>query len=123
MDRTLQFNIIVAGLRLWGHHGVMNQERINGNEFIFDVTIQYDSTEGAVNDNLEGTLDYTEVIGIIKAVNTIPSELLENLAYRINVALRERWHNLGVIKIKISKPGPPVEADVSCVAVELTTYR
>lgn len=118
-----QARILIDGFRLRGYHGVMNQESVSGNDFVFDIEINYDFCQAAANDDIAATLDYSEVVEIIKAVNLIPSKLLENLAYRIDMALRGRWPSIDSMRIMVSKPQPPIAADLSGVAVEIITNR
>ncbi len=117
----LESSIIISGLNLRGFHGVMEQERVCGNDFLFDVTIQYDFSRAACYDSIEDTLNYAEAVEIVKEVNSFPSKLLENVAYRIDVALRQRWNQIGQIKIKVSKLFPPIDSEVGALAVEIIT--
>lgn len=115
--------IIVNGLRLRGYHGVLDQEHRCGNHFVFDLSIEYDFHIAAMRDDIDATINYAEVVEIIESVNAIPSRLLENVAYRLNQSLRERWPDIGRLDMKISKPNPPIGADLGEVAVSLVTDR
>lgn len=105
-----------------GFHGVMEQERRVGNEFVYDIVISYDFSRGAVNDDLDGTLNYAEAVDVVKEVNAIPSKLLENVAWRLNEALRERFPAITSLEIKVTKPWPPIpNAQLAGVSVSLDT--
>lgn len=116
--------IIIDGLKLHGYHGVLEQERTIGNEFQFDIVIGYDFCEAALVDKLDGTLNYASVIETIKKVNDTPSSLLENLCWRLNKELRERFPNIGEMTIKVSKLSPPIRnIELNAVSIVIKTRK
>ena len=90
METTIEIN----SLRIHAFHGVMEQE------------------------NLEETVNYAQIIEVIKQEMSIPSELLENVAYRIKTAISRQFHRIKHGKIKIAKLQPPIpNVDIQSVAV------
>lgn len=114
--------IIVDGLKLHGYHGVLEQERKVGNEFRFDLEIEYDFCEAAMTDTLDGTLNYTMVIEVVKEVNMTPSKLIENLCWRICDELRRRFPRIVKMTVKVSKLCPPIQnIQLNAVSVVIKT--
>ena len=114
--------IEISGLILYGYHGVFQQESAVGNEFVIDVAMHTDITLAAQEDDLTGTINYADVIEIIKEVNSTPSLLLENLAYRIDGALRKQFPAIESMTITVSKLAPPIAASsLKSVSVVINT--
>lgn len=110
--------IEISGLRLWGRHGVMEQERRVGNEFVFDLKLDYPFEMGAVRDDLDGTLNYAVAIEVIKKVNSEPSALIENVAWRLKESLMLSFPAISGGMIRVAKIKPPVRATaIDSVAV------
>jgi dihydroneopterin aldolase len=92
----------VHGLELFGRHGVNDDERRNGQTFLFDVTLEIAEPE---EDAIEATIDYRLVRDIVRAVNDAESyRLLETLAAavadRLNAELRVQR-----VRVSVRKPG------------------
>lgn len=101
--------IEVVRLSVHAFHGVGEQERRVGNDFEVSVSLDYPPAEKAVvTDDLDSTLDYGELIEIIRNVMAIPSRLLEHVCGRLKDAVLERFPAVSGGKIKIAKLLPPV---------------
>ena len=53
--------IEVNGMRMWAHHGCMDEEAIIGQEYRIDVTIWAPLGPSAASDDLNETVDYVDV--------------------------------------------------------------
>lgn len=114
--------IEILGLQLYGKHGALPQETTVGNVFVIDVAMQTDITRAAQEDDLTGTINYAEAIEVINEVNSTPSLLLENVAFRIDKALRKRFPTIESMTITICKPAPPIPAsNLKSVSVTIQT--
>lgn len=116
----MEYAIYVNALKLYGYHGVYEQERTVGNVFIYDVRVDYDFSEAALNDDLEGSINYAGIVEVIRQVNDKPSRLLENVAWRLCRSLKDTWPGITGGSIKIAKPAPPIagiEADSVAVSI------
>jgi 7,8-dihydroneopterin aldolase/epimerase/oxygenase len=92
----------VHGLELFGRHGVNDDERRDGQTFIFDVWLEINQPR---EDAIDATVDYRRVRDIVKSVNEAKSyRLLETLAAAAADALNAE---LPVKKVRVSvrKPG------------------
>ena len=54
--------ITIDRLRLHCNHGVLEQERLVGNEFDVTVVFDYDASKAVLSDNIFSAISYTEVI-------------------------------------------------------------
>jgi dihydroneopterin aldolase len=92
----------VHGLELFGRHGVNDDERRDGQTFIFDVWLEINQPR---EDAIDATVDYRRVRDIVESVNEAKSyRLLETLAAAAADAINAE---LPVKKVRVSvrKPG------------------
>ena len=113
--------LAVLGIEAYGHHGVFDFERREGQIFKVDLVLGMDTRPAARSDDLQDTVDYgTLVAAVKKAVENDPVDLIEKLAQRIaDVCLtdpRVQW-----TEVTLHKPQAPIEATFSDVA--LTIFR
>ena len=92
----------VHGLELHGRHGVNDDERRDGQSFLFDVTLEIDEPK---DDTIESTVDYRQVRDIVRTVNDAESyRLLETLAATAADALIEALP-VKKVRVRVRKPG------------------
>ncbi|MCM1138879.1 MAG: dihydroneopterin aldolase [Muribaculaceae bacterium] len=111
--------IEVNDLRIFARHGVYDFELASGNIFIVTVHLRYPIYDSMKNDNICETLNYAEVVDIIKKVMNTPSKLLENVCFRLHQELIDIYPNIYGGMIRIAKTNPPIEADMKDVAVRI----
>ncbi len=88
-----------------------------GNDFEVSVAVGYPVVAGS--DELSATLNYAELIDIVKDVMATPSALIEHVAYRIREAVTSRWPLIDSGMVRVAKLTPPVSAEVAEVAVRI----
>lgn len=111
--------IEVNGLQLFAHHGVLPQERTVGNTFEVSVHLGYPVEAATESDSIETTLNYAEVVELVKEVMATPSQLLERAAYRIYEAIIMRWPLVTDGTVTVKKLTPPIPAQLRDVAITL----
>lgn len=112
--------ILINGLRIFGHHGVGEEERRRGQYFVVDITAELDLREAAASDVLDATVDYESLIKEVEQiVSTEQYALLEALAEKIAEAVLERPRVRGT-RVRVAKPEPPIDAEIGSVQVEIT---
>ncbi len=115
--------LAISGIECFGHHGVFEHERRDGQRFVIDLALGVDSTPAAASDDLRDTVDYGSLVAQVKAaVEKDPVDLIENLAQRIaDVCLwdtRVEW-----ARVTVHKPDAPIDASFSDVALTITRKR
>ena len=94
--------IEVHGLKLFGRHGVNDDERRDGQAFLVDVTL--DAAEPKADD-IDATIDYRLVRDIVRRINDVESyRLLETLAAAIADALNAELR-VKRVRVTLRKPG------------------
>lgn len=109
----------LAGLRLEGHHGALEEERETAQPFLYDVELELDEP---ASDSLAQTVDYREVVALIREVSgSRRFHLLESLAATLADAMLARFPARSV-RVRVRKPrvqlGLPVDYAAATVRRE-----
>jgi len=92
----------VRELRVFGRHGVHEEERERGQDFVFDVEL--DVGERGTTDRLEEAVDYVEVARVVHEVSDGRQfNLLEALATAVADELEQRFAPERV-RVRVAKP-------------------
>ncbi|MBP3213904.1 MAG: dihydroneopterin aldolase [Bacteroidaceae bacterium] len=119
----MSHKIILQQLRLYAHHGVMEQERKIGAYFTIDAEVETDFSAAIDHDELSGTINYADLFAIIRHEMATPSRLLEHVAGRIAQSILRQCPTAQSVRIKILKENPPMGADCQGAGVELTMTK
>lgn len=106
-------------MEFYAHHGCFEEERKVGTWFQVDLEMMVDTATAERSDNLDETVNYAEVYLIVKREMSISSKLLENVAYRIKMAVMQEYPSVEQVKVKVQKLNPPLGGKMKSVAVEL----
>lgn len=101
-------SIEIKGLRLYARHGVNPQERRVGNTFSVDITLLCDLSAAMESDDVNLTVNYAEVVEIVRREMAIPSSLLENVALRIRETIRHTFPLVAGGEVRVAKLSPPI---------------
>ncbi|MBV9293846.1 MAG: dihydroneopterin aldolase [Frankiales bacterium] len=116
--------IALRGLTLRGHHGVLPEERRDGQRFVVDVVLEVDTAPAAATDDLSQTVDYAELADRLAAVVTgEPVDLLETLADRLAATALDLSPLVQAVEVAVHKPEAPVRQPVSDVVVTVRRDR
>jgi dihydroneopterin aldolase len=109
--------ITLTGLRVRGHHGVLPQERRDGQDFVVDAVLHLDLRPAGATDDLTRTVHYGELAERLAAVVAgEPVDLLETLAARLaEVCLASG--PVERVAITVHKPSAPIALDFADVSV------
>ncbi len=115
----MSVTVELVGLELHGRHGVLDEERADGQRFLFDVWL--DVPEVALQtDRLEDAVDYREVAAAVRAVSEGHAfHLLEALAAAVADELLDRFP-VSRVRVRVRKPDVRLDVPVewSGVTVE-----
>jgi len=115
--------ITLTGLRAAGHHGVFEQERLDGQVFVIDVTVHLSLSDAAQSDDLDDTVHYGVLAErVVAAVESDPVDLIETVAERVaGVALA--FSRVDRVDVTVHKPEAPITVPFADVAVSITRER
>lgn len=121
--KAQSMNIILDDMKFYSFHGVMPQENTVGAEYKVSLDIETDFSTAAETDSLEGTINYAEIYEAVKHEMSIPSKLLEHLAYRISKRLFNDFPAIKSIGISIFKENPPMGAESKAVGIKVKYFQ
>lgn len=89
-----------------------------GNEFCIDLTLCLSDVSEAMRcDSLAHTVNYAEVVSIVRQQMSVSSCLLENVAARIRDAIMGKYgEKIYGGKVRVAKLAPPIPAQLDYVA-------
>jgi dihydroneopterin aldolase len=116
-------DILIEGLEVYGHHGVGAEEKVIGQRLLYDVRLTIDDCRAAQTDEVDDTVDYTEVLDLITEVATVESySLLERLAQVTAESILKRFP-VDEVWVQVTKPHPPVACALVSVAAAVELRR
>ena len=113
----------LVGLLVFGHHGVFEHERRDGQEFVVDADLEMSTATAAASDDRADTVDYGERATRLGAVvSGAPVNLLETLVARLADAclLDPR---VEAATVTVHKPQAPIPLTFADVAVTIRRDR
>jgi len=112
--------ITIKNLIVQAHHGVLEQERRVGNAFRINLSVEVLRMDAMITDDLADTVNYAEIVEIIRQSMSHSRNLLEAAAGDIIKALEERYsQELSSGIITIEKLAPPIPAEMESVGVTI----
>lgn len=116
----MKSRIVLERMTFFARHGCYEAERITGNTFFVDLSVDYDISRAAESDEVADTLDYSKLFDVVKAQMQIPSNLLENVAGRIVRALSEEFPQITGGMLSVAKQAPAMggQLQASKVVIE-----
>ena len=112
----------VLGLELHGRHGVLEEERRDGQRFLFDVWLDVPA-DAAETDRLDDAVDYRDVVAVVREVSDGRAfTLLEALAGAVADALLARFA-VERVRVRVRKPDVRLAAPVEHTAVSVERAR
>jgi dihydroneopterin aldolase len=107
----------LEALEIFGRHGVLDEERRDGQTFLYDVRLEVG--DAALSDLIEDAVDYREVADCVRKVSDGREfNLIEALAAAVASALVERF-DVQRVRVRVRKPSPAgVPATYAAATVE-----
>lgn len=104
------------GLEVFGHHGVEEDERREGQTFLFDVS--FEVSDEALADRIEDAVDYRLVAEAVRETSDARAfQLLEALAAAVADRLIERFP-IEHVRVRVRKPKLNLAVEYSAATVE-----
>ena len=117
--------ILLRGMRFYGYHGVLPEEREQGQPFEVDLEVEANLSRARETDRLEETVDYRLLYRAVQeVVEGQPVNLLEHLAQRILDRVQAALEQVpalepGSIRVRVRKPQAPLGGPLQYVQVEV----
>lgn len=123
MSKNELDRIRLTGIRGYGRHGVLPEERVRGQEFIVDVDLFLSLKKAGKRDDIDLTIEYGAVaIAVSDIIRGEPVNLIETLAEQIATKVLD-FPLVQHTVVTVHKPSAPIPVDFSDVSVQITRYR
>lgn len=110
-------------MQFYAYHGVYPEENQLGQRFVVDLELGLDLHPAAASDDLNKTINYEEVYNTVRTIaEGKPVKLVETLAECIVTRLFATFP-VEDIRIRVTKPDPPIPGHYRAVGVELQRKR
>lgn len=112
--------IIVKNIKAYGYHGALTEENILGQNFYADVILYKDLQKAGLTDDLNKSISYVDVYYDVEdIIKNKRFKLIEALAEMVAHTLLVKY-SIKKVKVKIRKPGAPINGNFDYVGVEIT---
>ncbi len=119
----MTLRIELEGLELWGHHGVLEEERRNGQRFLVDVELEPLDSTAAASDAIDDAVDYRRVVAVVQEVSDGTAfRLLEALTTAIAEELLRRLA-VDRVRVRVRKPDVRLALPIEHAAVVVERAR
>ena len=98
------------------YHGVHEEEKVLGNEYMVDCAVEFYENTGVIYEISE-TVNYADIYDIIKRRMAIPARLLETVVMEIGNEIFLHYPDLKSIDISVKKLHPLIEGLRGAVGV------
>ena len=115
--------IELENIRIYAHHGCLQEETIIGSEYRVDLTVDADLSISSESDALEDTVDYLILNAIVVEEMQKSSKLLEVVAKRIQTEIFKCCPKVNWVSVAVAKINPPIGGDVEKVIIRLEQGR
>lgn len=115
--------IYFNGMSFYGYHGVFAAEAELGQRFYVDLELSLDLSRAGASDDLNDTVNYADIFTCVQQlVEKERFHLVEALTSRIAEKLLGQFP-LAEVKVKVTKPNPPINGHYDSVAIEMVRKR
>ncbi len=106
-------------MRFYAYHGVMEQERRVGGEYLVSLQVETDLSRAVNSDSVADTVNYAQLYEVVRCEMAEPSQLLEHVAGRIGQRVLDHFQQVTALTVRVMKCNPPMGADCKGASVEM----
>ena len=121
--KITQSSIQLHDLRFYAYHGVMEQERRVGGEYLVTLHVEADLSRAVASDDVADTVNYAALYEVVAREMAQPSKLLEHVTGIIAQRVLQTFPMVDALSIRITKCNPPMGADCKGASVEIRASR
>lgn len=115
----MYFEILLKDLRFYAYHGVFENERSTGNEFIVNLSVSIPFKTEIEEDDLEATVSYADLYEIVEKEMKKPRKLLETVTAGVYNQIHLKYPQVTGGFISIEKVRPPIPDMIGSAKVTL----
>ncbi len=116
--------IVIKELEIFAFHGVLPEEKKNGQNFVVTAELFLDLREAGIKDDLHKTVNYADVCQLInEAMTREKFDLIEAVAESIAGNILITYELVKAVHITISKPEAPIPMMFETVCVDIVRHK
>ena len=109
----------LEALEIAGRHGATPEEHERDQPFLYDLELEFQEPQA---DRIEETVDYREVVEVVREASSEERQLLETLAAAVADALMQRFP-IERARVRVRKPDVRLEAPAEWAAATVERSR
>lgn len=114
--------ISLENMRFRAFHGLYEEERVLGNDFILDVWVDTNIQLATVLiehdvEKVSNTVNYELIYEICRIEMAKPQKLLETVVEEIIYRLKRHFSNMQMVQVRLRKMNPPIGGQVEFAAI------
>ena len=102
-------SIKLEGIEVSAPIGYYPEEQKTGTDFIIDLEISTDFSGARAEDDIKETINYEDLVKVIKMEMAVPSKLIEHAAHRIVKGIFELSPMVNHLRLELKKQHPSLE--------------
>jgi dihydroneopterin aldolase len=114
--------IHLKNVQFFSYHGIFEEERILGNHFIVNITVNI-AVDSMPVLHMNQSIDYVSVYNLVAKRMAIPTPLLETVITEIAQSILAQFSLALKVEIAIDKITPPIPSFEGKVGVSFTLER
>ena len=115
--------IALSNLRFHAKHGVLEQEKVVGGDFIVTLKVFGNFSKAVETDSVDDTVNYALLYDITKKEMQKNSALIEHVAGRIGKSVLDNFEMVDSVEVSVTKCNPPMGADCDGATITLIIER
>ena len=116
--------IEIRRLKIFAYHGVLDEEREQGQDFYISAKLYLDLRQASMADDLKATVNYDVAAHTIEKVVTQEKwNLIEAVAESVASELLLQYQELRSVEVRVDKPEAPIELSFETVSVTIKRGR
>ncbi|ESQ31616.1 hypothetical protein EUTSA_v10005125mg [Eutrema salsugineum] len=117
--------LILRGLKFYGFHGAIPEEKTLGQMFMLDIDAWMSLKKAGESDNLADSVSYVDIYNLAKEVVEGSSRnLLEAVAELVASKTLKTFPQITAVQVKLWKPNVPlIRSTIDCLGVEIFRNR
>ncbi len=109
-------------LQIHAYHGLYEEEKVLGNDFVVDLTVGYQPASLPIIE-IEETINYVSLYELVQKHMQNATPLLETVVSNIALAILAQFSLAEEVNIAIRKSYPPIAGFIGATGVSLSIHR
>ena len=114
-------SIQLNSLSFFAYHGLYEEEKVNGNDFIVNAIIDFNPKKKI--DTISETIDYVAIYELIEKRMQIATPLLETIVMDLATLILDKFTLAETVYIELTKQKPPIHNFKGNVSVKYELKR